>query len=137
MSFEAHHEQHASQDSTWTEAANGIGKAAHNVETASDRIINILKIMAFMMFVKFIIVVGIAMLVQRNSSNNSDTQDQVDEVQVSVNHLEDFVDRLESEEATPEETAQMEAIIRAVQIVPVLLQIACEANPEVPSCQGV
>lgn len=93
------------------------------------------KRVAFVLFLAFAVLVALSILVQRNNENIEDLRVVAEDTQISVNHLEDFVDALEAEQASPGDQAQDEAISRAVQLVPEIKQILCEQFPTATACQ--
>lgn len=101
--------------------------------TPRDRFI-LTRAVPLVVSVLFVVVVGLAVLVQRNSRNVEDLTDATTHVQSSTHRVEDFVDELETE--TPEEAAQNAAVTAAVQLVPQIKDILCQAFPEATACQG-
>lgn len=100
-----------------------------------------IKILAFLVFLMVVVTIGTLTIVQRNS-HNVDTLDKsvasmdrsVKSVKRSTDHLESFVRDLETE--SPQERARSAAITQAVQQVPQIREILCQAFPEVPACKS-
>jgi hypothetical protein len=129
------HEQRVEDRKQIQAASDTLTTATEKTESLNETTLKILKIIGFFMFIEFVIMIGLAILVQRNNWNNEETSKAVQTVKVQVQHLDTFVTDLEQDVVTPEEQAQQDAVVRAVQIVPIILQVVCEANPTVPSCQ--
>src|SRR3990170_1560407 len=90
------------------------------------------RVLPFIVFITAVVVMALAVLIQRNNENVEDLQQSTDElgvaiedVNMSVDHLEDFVNEFEAAQADPNSQAQNEAISRAVQIVPEIKAILC------------
>lgn len=98
-------------------------------------------LMPLVVFLLFATTVALIVLVQSND-DNIDTlgdevatlEDAVADVDQSTDRVETFVDDLEDE--TPTEAARNAAITAAVQLVPEIRDILCEAFPSATACTG-
>lgn len=86
---------------------------------------------AMAIFVLFIVVVVLALSVY-NTIVVGNSDDNIDHLTVQVDRVEEFVDELE--EQTPEESERNRAITEAVNQVPQIRSILCEAFPEASAC---
>jgi len=99
-----------------------------------------IKWLGLLLVVLLVVVIGIARVTQQNSHNVDDLADSVttleksvDEIKRSTRHLEEFVEQLEA--GSPEEQQRNAAITRAVNEVPRIKDILCEAFPEASACR--
>lgn len=90
------------------------------------------KIAAFLLVLMLVVTVGVATITTRNSQNTDKAQHAIGRVEVSVDHLEAFVDDLEDQ--SPSEQERNTAITRAVHLVPEIKQILCDAFPGATAC---
>jgi hypothetical protein len=100
----------------------------------------LLRALPAVVFVAAVVVTGLAVLVQDNDDTIdtlgdevTNLEDLVEDVDRSTKRVETFVDDLE--EQTPEEAAQQAAVTAAVQQVPEIRTILCQAFPDVPACE--
>lgn len=90
------------------------------------------KMLGLVVFLLFILTIGLLVNSQRNSSNIDKLDDNVAEIRQTVRRLDHVASDIEDQ--TPEEQAQNEAISRAVEIVPDLKIILCDAFPQANGC---
>ena len=99
-----------------------------------------IKWLGLLIMIMLVVVITVAWVTQRNSHNTEDLTDSVntleesvDEIKRSTRHLEEFVEQLEVN--SPEEQERNDAITRAVNEVPRIKAILCEAFPEASACR--
>jgi hypothetical protein len=123
------------------EKVEHINGTVDKVESTADRMYKLVRFMAFMGIVGFVFLLALQWQILQlddktdksidNSDKNAETIATVEE---EVAELRQFTRELQ--EVTPEEMASSQAIQHAVALVPIILQVLCEVNPEAPSCQG-
>lgn len=100
-----------------------------------------IRILYLASFVLFVVVIGLAMVVQNvdhNVESNRRTAEKTDQTsqrtQVQIDHLEQFVNKLEAPPSASE-AAQNQAVSEAVALVPQIRNILCEQFPKATNCQ--
>lgn len=102
---------------------------------------NLLWAVMLALFIVFVFLMALQIQIgQRNDVLNTidaqvtDLQESQDQVQASVEDAQAFV--TEMREVTPEEADRNAAVTEAVQQVPAIRSILCEAFPEATACQA-
>lgn len=113
---------------------NGAGAAVDRTEQATERVLRLLRLVLYATGVLVLACAALLYLTQQLSHEVDDVRGQTGLTGEQVDHLEEFVEELE--DMSPEEVAQSETTLRAVQLVPEILQVLCEVFPEATACQG-
>jgi hypothetical protein len=118
-----------------------IDGAAKTVEGTAHQVYNAVRFVGFLCIITLVFLVALQVQILQlddkldlstdNSERNAVT---IEDLEKETRSMEGFINELQ--EVTPEEMSSNEAVQRAVQTVPVILQVLCEVNPEAPSCQG-